>query len=267
LAQPEFILPQHGFGQTSRKDLWWVQPAIVFTVLSSFILYATWAAFQGEYYSYGNYLSPFYSPELFGSSDHSWFGPKPGWWPLIIPFSPALLVLWAPGGMRFTCYYYRGAYYKAFWADPPACSVGEPRKKYWGENKFPLIMQNAHRYFMYLAVIFVVLLAYDAWKGLWFIDSTSGQTSIGLGVGSIVLIMNAVLLGGYTFGCHSFRHLVGGIKNKLSRSPVRKVVYDCSSCLNKRHMNFAWFSLFWVAFSDLYVRLCAMGIITDLRIF
>jgi hypothetical protein len=113
----------------------------------------------------------------------------------------------------------------------------------------------------------VVLLVYDAWKGLWFVDTNTGGSSFGIGIGSLVLIMNAILLGGYTFGCHSFRHLVGGIKNKLSISPVRKKVYDCSSCLNKRHMNFAWFSLFWVAFSDLYVRLCAMGIITDIRIF
>ena len=240
---------------------------MVFVVLFSFIIYTTWAAFQGEYYSYGNYLSPFYSPELYGSSSHSWFGPKPGWWPLILPFSPAFFILLGPAGMRFTCYYYRGAYYKAFWADPPACSVGEPRKKYWGENKFPLLMQNMHRYFLYPAILFVLVLTYDAWKALWFLDLTSGESYFGVGVGSIVLIINAALLGAYTFGCHSFRHLVGGFKNSLSRSPVRKKIYNCSSCLNKRHMNFAWLSLVWVALSDVYVRLCAMGIIIDLRIF
>ena len=76
---------------------------------------------------------------------------KPGWWPAALPFSAALLILWAPGGFRFTCYYYRGAYYKAFWADPPSCAVGEPRKKYLGEQSFPLILQNIHRYFLYLA--------------------------------------------------------------------------------------------------------------------
>jgi len=267
LAQSEFIMPHQGYGKTSRKDTWWVQPLLVFIVLSSFIGYATWAAFQGEFYSFGPYLSPFYSPELFGDSPHSWFGPKPGWWPLILPFSPALLVLWAPGGMRFTCYYYRGAYYKAFWADPPSCAVSEPRKKYWGENTFPLIMQNAHRYFMYLAVLFVIVLAYDAWKALWFLDASSGQESFGVGVGSLVLATNAILLGGYTFGCHSFRHMVGGFRNQLSKAPIQNKIYNCSSCLNQRHMNWAWFSLFWVAFSDIYVRLCAMGIITDLRIF
>jgi hypothetical protein len=253
--------------KTMRRDAWWLRPLVVLVCLSSFIIYATWSAFQGEYYSFGPYLSPFYSPEIFGDSVHSLLGPKPAWWPLILPFSPALLILWAPGGMRVTCYYYRGAYYKSFWADPPACAVSEPRKTYWGENSFPLIIQNVHRYFMYLAVIFVFFLAYDAWKGLWFVDAASGQKVFGLGIGSFVLAINATLLGGYTFGCHSFRHMVGGIKDQLSGHPVRKKLYDCSSCLNRSHMIWAWFSLFWVAFSDVYIRMCAMGIWTDFRFF
>src|SRR5215467_13587403 len=120
------------FGETMRTDAWWLQPAVVFLILSSFIVYATWAAFQGTHYTFGPYLSPFYSPELFGDSPYAWFGPKPAWIPDWLPFSPALLILWAPGGFRFTCYYYRGAYYKAFWADPPSCAVGEPRKRYLG---------------------------------------------------------------------------------------------------------------------------------------
>ena len=102
---------------------------------------------------------------------HSWFGPKPGWWPAALPFSAALLILWAPGGFRFTCYYYRGAYYKAFWADPPSCAVGEPRKKYLGEQSFPLILQNIHRYFLYLAILFLFVLTYDVWKAMWFTDA------------------------------------------------------------------------------------------------
>src|SRR4029079_5943640 len=118
-------IPRRSFGQTMRADVWWLQPLLVFLGLSTFIVYSTWAAFQGKNYFFGNYISPFYSPELFGGSPHSWFGPKPGWWPQWLLFSPALLVLWAPGGFRLTCYYYRGAYYKAFWADPPACTVGE----------------------------------------------------------------------------------------------------------------------------------------------
>ena len=120
-------LVRRQFGETMRRDLWWVQPLVVFLGLSTFIVYATWAAFQGEHYTSGPYLSPFYSPELFGDSPHSWFGPKPAAWPAWLPFSPALLILPIPGLFRLTCYYYRGAYYKAFWADPPSCTVGEPR--------------------------------------------------------------------------------------------------------------------------------------------
>jgi hypothetical protein len=31
-------------------------------------------------------------------------------------------------------------------------------------------------------------------------------------------------------------------------------------------MLFAWMSLVWVALSDVYVRLCSMGILTDVRL-
>jgi len=263
LAAP---LARHGFGQTSRRDAWWIQPAIVFIVLSAFVVYATWAAFQNAYYSFGNYLSPFYSPELLGDSGHAWFGTRPAWWPGWLPFSPALLVLWAPAGFRLTCYYYRGAYYKAFWADPPSCTVGEPRKRYIGERAFPLILQNIHRYFMYIALVFIPILTWDVWKALWFADPVTGVERFGIGVGTLVLAINVVLLSGYTFGCHSLRHLVGGGLTRISERRVRHGLYRRVSWLNIFHMRFAWLSLVWVAFSDLYVRLCAMGIWTDWRI-
>src|SRR5262249_4392062 len=148
-----------------------------------------------NHYHFSSYLSPFYSPELFGDSPHSWFGPKPGWWPGWLPWSPAFLILWAPGGFRLTCYYYRGAYYKAFWADPPSCAVVEPRTKYLGESSLPLIVQNVHRYFLYLAMFFLLFLSHDVWKSLWFTDA-SGQARFGLRVGTIVLAVNVFLLGG-----------------------------------------------------------------------
>ena len=257
---------QAGFGLTARTDAWWIRPLVVLLVLSAFIVYATWAAFQGTHYTAGPYLSPFYSPVLFGDPAHAWFGPEPSWWPLILPYSPAWLILWAPGGFRLTCYYYRGAYYKSFWADPPACGVREPRKHYRGENSFPLILQNAHRFFLYLALIFVFILLYDAWKAMWFTDASSGEEHFGIGVGTLVLAANALLLGTYTFSCHSLRHLVGGVKDILSKTPVRRRAYKCVSCLNQRHMYWAWLSLFSVAFADIYVRLVSMGIWTDLRI-
>ncbi|MEM7165425.1 MAG: succinate dehydrogenase [Planctomycetota bacterium] len=261
-----------GFGQTSRRDGWWVAPLLTFLGFMTFIVYSTWAAFQNAHFESGPYLSPFYAPLLFGpaESGHVWFplaegATHPSWYPSFLPWSPAFLILWIPGGFRFTCYYYRGAYYKAFWADPINCAVGEPRKSYWGENSLPLILQNLHRYFFYLAAAFIFLLAYDAWKGMWF--GPAGEEKFGIGVGTVILWTNVFLLGAYTFGCHSFRHLIGGFKNSFSQNPMRKNCYDCVSGLNKKHMLFAWCSLFSVGFCDVYVRLCSMGIWTDFMIF
>jgi hypothetical protein len=251
--------------QTERKDNWWVQPLIVFVILTSFLVYATWAAFQNAHYTFGPYLSPFYSPEVFGDSPHAWFGPKPGWWPGWLPFSPALIILPFPGLFRFTCYYYRGSYYKAFWADPPGCAVGEPRKSYLGERSFPLVFQNIHRYFMAAAVVFLFILTWDVWKAMWF-TGAAGTTEFGIGVGTLVLALNVVCLGGYTLGCHSMRHIAGGFRNQFSRNKSFQLPYRCSSCLNRAHHRWAWISLIVVAFSDGYIRLCSMGIWTDLRI-
>src|SRR5438093_1430050 len=143
------------FGATARRDTWWLQPLVVFLALGAFVVYATWAAFQGNHYHFGPYLSPFYSPEVFGETARSWFGPEPHWWPGWLPWSPAFLILWAPGG--------------------------------------------------FLA--------------------------------------------------------------RLAGRPVRAACYTCVSFLNRRHMLWAWMSLCWVAFSDLYVRLCATGVWNDWRLF
>jgi hypothetical protein len=267
MAQAATALPRRSFGETSRRDPWWVQPTVVFLGLSAFVVYTTWAAFQGVHYRFGPYLSPLYSPELFGDAEHSWFGAVPGWWPAFLPFSPAFLILWMPGGFRLTCYYYRGAYYKAFWADPPNCTVGEPRKSYLGERSFPLILQNIHRYFLYLALLFIVVLAYDAWEAMWFEDPATGARRFGIGIGTLVMIVNVILLGGYTLGCHSLRHLVGGKLTQISKRPTRYKAYVCVGALNRRHMLFAWLSLVWVGFTDLYIRLCSMGVWTDWRLF
>ena len=254
-----------GFAETMRRGAWWLPSALTFLGFSAFIVYSTWAAFQGDHYRFGPYLSPFYSPELLGSAT-AWFGGKPAWIPTWLPFTAALMILWAPGGFRFTCYYYRGAYYKAFWADPPACAVGEPRSGYRGERKFPLILQNVHRYFLYLALLFIAILTYDAIEAFFF-PGPDGKRHLGIGVGTLVLITNVVLLGSYTLGCHSLRHLVGGRLDEFSKQAARFKIYQFVSRLNTRHMLFAWLSLFWVGFSDIYVRLCSMGIWTDYRIF
>lgn len=267
-----------GFGETARRDAWWLPPAISLVVLGSFVVYATWAALQGEHYVHGNYLSPFYSPELFGDSPHAFFGPLPAWIPAWLPITPAVLILWAPGGFRFTCYYYRGAYYKAFWADPLNCAVGEPRNAYRGEQFWPLLAQNVHRYLFYLAAIYIFILAYDAWVGMWFSSEWAqkggkmlfggeAREGFGIGVGTLVLVLNVILLGGYTFGCHCARHFGGGSHDHLSKVPWGKKPYECISCLNRNHMKWAWTSLIWVGFTDFYIRMCSMGVWTDWRLF
>ncbi len=113
----------------------------------------------------------------------------------------------------------------------------------------------------------LVLLSIDVWNAFWFTDPDTGRKEFGLGVGTLVLMANVTLLGSYALGCHSMRHIVGGYRDRLARTPLRKKLYDCSSCLNRGHMRWAWLSLFSVGFSDLYIRLCSMGIWSDWRIF
>ncbi len=267
---------QRDFGKTNRTDRWWLKPLLVFLGFGAFVVYSTWAAFQGTNYFYGgggaDYLSPFYSPLLFGIAEaHPLIsvvpeGGRPDWWPVWMPFSAAFFILWAPGGFRFTCYYYRGAYYKSFWLDPVNCAVGEPRKGYRGEQKLPLILQNIHRYFLYVALIFIVILLWDAMKGFWFKDA-DGVGHFGIGLGSIVMLCNAIFLGAYTCGCHSLRHLVGGRQDCGTCPGPSGKAYSCVSGLNGKHMMWAWISLFWVGFTDFYIRMCAAGIWSDPRLF
>src|SRR5437763_3648401 len=189
MATVDVPLGRIRFGHTKRRDLWWAMPLTTFVVFASFVVYVTWALLQGEHYHYGNYLSPLYSPELFGNSPHAVFGPWRWKWPIpFVGYSPAMLVLIFPLAFRMTCYYYRGAYYKAFWGDPPNCTVGEPRTTYLGERYLPLILQNVHRFFMYIAILFILMLTWDALKSFWFVDG------FGIGVGSLVLPVNVILL-------------------------------------------------------------------------
>ena len=89
----------------------------------------------------------------------------------------------------------------------------------------------------------------------------------GIGVGTLILAVNVILLACYSWGCHVMRHVVGGRCDEMSTRPSCDVAYTCVSALNRKHMLFAWLSLFSVAFADVYIRLCSMGIWTDVRIF
>jgi hypothetical protein len=113
----------------------------------------------------------------------------------------------------------------------------------------------------------LAFLAHDVWRAMWFVNSTTGQEAFGIGLGTIILGVNVVLLSGYALGCHSLRHLVGGFLDQPSKAPMCQKSYNCVSCLNQRHMLWAWCSLCSVMFSDVYVRLCSMGVWTDWRIF
>src|SRR5215471_8575937 len=179
------------FGSTLRQDAWWADNLPFLIIFTGFSIYVTWRALSGQFYYTDPYLSPFYSP-LIDAKHH--------WW----KFSPALLILGGPLGFRATCYYYRKAYYRAFFLDPPACAVGEGRRSYRGETAFPFVLQNIHRYFLFVAIFFLAFLTYDA------IRSYSFDGRLGVGVGSLILTTNVVLLSLYTLSCHSLRHLAGG---------------------------------------------------------
>jgi hypothetical protein len=236
-----------GWFSTGRRDNWWVEPALVVFGLGMFAIYSVISAvILDSHFEYGPYLSPYYEPLI-----------EADWW----KFSPAILIMWVPLGFRATCYYYRGAYYKAFFLNPPACSVtGSQTKTFTGERKFPLILQNFHRYFLFLALIFNVLLWIGAIRAFWH----EGQ--FGIGVGTVVLLINAFLLMMYSLSCHSIRHLVGGRLNCFSCSGSAKAQHKAwmtVSCWNEVHKRWAWSSLIFVALTDLYIRLVAWGIIPD----
>src|SRR6267378_2024781 len=238
-------------GETQRRDAWWLEILPVLILFGGFGLYATLRAFEGKYFAFGPYLSPFYSPLI---DEHH------RWWKL----SPALLILGGPLGFRATCYYYRKAYYRAFFLDPPGCAVSEGKRNYKGETKFPFILQNAHRYFLYLAVLFLFFLWKDAIQAFFF------DGKFGVGVGTLLLLVNIILLTMYTLSCHSLRHLAGGKLDCFSCATFGKPRYKtwCGlTILNERHMWFAWMSLISVGLADLYVRLVASGAIQDARIF
>ena len=236
--------------KTERRDAWWLEALPVWILMGGFTVYATWRAFEGGFYSWGPYLSPFYSPLI---------DPQHHWW----HWSPAILILGGPLSFRATCYYYRKALYRAFLWDPPACAVSEKQGNYRGETRFPFILQNLHRYAFYLALIFICFLWYDAIRAFWF------EGSFYVGVGTVIMLANVCLLSLYTFSCHSLRHLIGGKLDCFSCAAaggVRHSGWKLSSYLNDRHMLFAWASLISVGLTDFYIRLVATGAIRDLKL-
>jgi hypothetical protein len=258
-------------GRTRRVDAWWLTPTATAIGLIVFFGYLTLRAFNPSYVWFDPYISPTVAPPLFTSVsgypgsvpvDHAWLGAFPSWWPAFLPQSPAFFIPAFALAFRFTCYYYRGAYYKALFMTPPSCAVrGGARSTYRGETAL-LAVQNLHRYTLYAAIFLLVCLW---WEG---IAAFFRGGEFGVGVGTIVMVINATLLTGYTFGCHSWRHLIGGRVDCFtcdgSVSPKYRA-WKASTWLNERHMLIAWISLVWVAFTDAYIYLVSSGTIRDLN--
>jgi hypothetical protein len=217
----------------------------VVVVLSLFGIYSVFVVlFQKDGYL-APYLSPFYSPLI-----------KVG------PIPPALWVVWAPLTLRATCYYYRKAYFRSFFWHPRSCAVGEPKRRYRGETVFPWIFNNFHRFAFYATAVQVCFLWFDAIIAFDF----GGR--FGIGLGSVLMLVNVVLLSGYTFGCHSFRHLAGGELDCFSCSlaaRTRHRIWNGITVLNIKHDRWAWASLASVAAADIYIRLLMHGWLTDFR--
>ncbi|HZK72676.1 MAG TPA: hypothetical protein VFD88_01575 [Clostridia bacterium] len=223
----------------------WLYPLFVVVVLSLFGGYAIWVVFFQHKGAYAPYLSPFYSPLI-----------------TVGPIPPALWVAWAPLVFRLTCYYYRKAYFRSFFGHPRSCAVPEPNRKYRGETVFPWVFNNFHRFAFYATVVQVGFLWFDAILAFDF----GGR--LGIGLGSVLMLANVLLLSGYTFGCHAFRHLAGGELDCFSCSlaaRARHKLWRGVSVLNIKHDRWAWASLFSVAATDIYIRLLIAGALHDPR--
>ena len=253
---------------THRRDWWWAFPLLTLIVYLGFVVYATYRVLEpwiagaavAEYAGYyfadnGNYhyLSPMGTPDLtFLVPGILHTLPVVG----LMLHSPAAVILPFPALFRFTCYYYRKSYYRAFTARPYACAVpaAVPGGSYKGERGL-LVVQNVHRYFLYAAIVITVFLLYDALRSIFT------PNGLYFGFGSAFMLVNVAFLMLYTFGCHSFRHLVGGKLDVFSCDPLARWRYGWWSkvtTLNDRHALWAWLSLLTVWGVDVYIRYVVM---------
>jgi hypothetical protein len=246
--------------RTLRQDRWWVPQLLTVVGLLAWIAYATVRVFMQKWYWVADYhyLTPFYSPCVSKgcvpeASEFGQFLPDVWWIPYAALTLPFLLLF------RMTCYYYRKAYYRAFWLSPPACAVAEPHRRYSGETQAPLIMQNLHRYFFYVAAVISLINTWDATQAFHSPDG------FGIGLGTVILWINVVMLWLYTASCHSCRHSIGGRLNHFSKHPIRYRLWTWVSRLNTRHMLLAWVTLATLAVTDFYVMAVSAGWINDFR--
>jgi hypothetical protein len=246
----------HGDGPlaTTRIDRWWLAPlgnALFLGVLSA---YAVWAGFQTSDFATAHYISPLYSPCVAADCGrHATVVLVGRWW----RWSPALLVMAVPIGVRATCYYYRKLYYRSFWLSPPACAVAEPRRRDVGESRLPLVLQNAHRYFWAASVLVALMLTADT------VRSFGQGRGVGIGVGTVLIALTTAAFWAYLLSCHACRHLVGGGLRAMAGHPARRRLWGWVSSLNHYHGVFALVSLPLVMVTDAYIRLVASGVWHD----
>jgi hypothetical protein len=226
--------------EASPGRAWWIEPALTVICYSAFVIYATWSVFDQVNVKFYPYVSPFFS---------LWLGFGLIRVPVIGILLPILAVI--PLGLRGSCYYYRKSYFRSFFWDPPACAIQElKRGKYRGETRFPWVINNYHRYFLLLSLVVLLFLWVDVVRAFIY----SGAFFVGLG--SIIMLINVVLLSLYTLTCHSFRYLMG---------PVWHRAVTILNYANPRHGFYAWVSMFSVALTDVYIRLLMAGVIHEPR--
>lgn len=217
----------------------WLYPAFVVVILSLFGVYTAWVVLLQPVAQFGPYLSPFESPLI-----------------TLGRIPPGIFVVWAPLVFRATCYYYRKAYFRSFFWHPRSCAVPEPhRGRYHGETRFPWVLNNLHRFAFYVIFVQVLFLIFDAIVAFDF----GGR--FGIGLGTVLMVVNVLLLSGYTFGCHAFRHLAGGGLDCFSCHRARFRLWRGVTVLNVRHDRWAWVSMFTVWGVDLYIRLLLTGVL------
>ena len=256
----------NGLGRTNRIDNWWSQPLAMGIGLTAALVYTFWRLFinpqEISYEVDGSVvMSQIFSPnilewELFGLNqwDH------PSW------VNAAVLVLWIPFGFRGTCYYMRRVYYRTFFASPAGCWVDEPEINkmigYKGEKRL-FIVNNLHRYFLYAAMIIIVIKWWDVTHTMTF------DGGIGVSIGTFVMGIEAFLLTMYVTSCHALRHLAGGMLDRWT-TPIAKIrgkIFERVSIANRSHGFWFWTSLTFVFLGDLWVLAVTSGKVSDMALF
>jgi len=183
-------------------------------------------------------------------------------------YSPTVLVLPFIALFRLSCYAYRKDYHRHVFKHPMACLNDErmdsSKRKYSGETGF-FALNNFHRYFFYIGLAILPFFYYDFYTSMFY----QGGFFI-FRIGSILILLNALLLTFWTISCHAFRHLIGGsvdCYSCLSHGSGIKKLFNGQSFLNMYHEQFAFVSLLVVVAVDLYIRALVAGWPVDFTFF